>query len=299
MSVDLNMPFMLPFFLPFFLLSALAAIFWIWMLVDCLTQESSEGNDKLAWTLVILLTNFIGAVIYFFVRRPSRIRMSTNQCVSRHWPLTLSVGLLLAIAASGAILWLFPESSSIVAYLQVKSKPPITANLDQQQRLSLKDFEIFQQTQLALLKSDSVLKSALSRPEISQLDTVIKKGSDPVPWLQKELRVCFPGGGEILEVRYDGKENPEDMKKVIDSVIAAYDNAVLDSNRIKSNETDLAQQHTQVVQPATASENINKAQRYTMAGSLGLAALFLTCMGSVLMGGCTTMRKKHAEDEPN
>ncbi len=67
-----------------FLLAALAAFFWIWMLIECLTQESSEGNDKLAWTLVILLTNFVGSMIYFFVRRPSRIRMSTNQWIKQH-----------------------------------------------------------------------------------------------------------------------------------------------------------------------------------------------------------------------
>ena len=70
---------MTPFF-PFFLLLpllilsfALAALaFWIWMLVDCLTNEPSEGNDKLVWVLVIVFTNWIGALIYFFVRRPNR-----------------------------------------------------------------------------------------------------------------------------------------------------------------------------------------------------------------------------------
>ena len=48
---------------------------WIWMLVDCLKHESAEGNDKLIWVLVIVLTNWIGALIYFFVRRPERKRM--------------------------------------------------------------------------------------------------------------------------------------------------------------------------------------------------------------------------------
>jgi len=41
---------------------------------DCLKHESSEGNDKLSWGLVIVLTNWIGALIYFFVRRPERKR---------------------------------------------------------------------------------------------------------------------------------------------------------------------------------------------------------------------------------
>lgn len=49
-------------------------IFWVWMLIDCATKESSQGNDKLVWIVVIALTNWIGALIYFFVRRPQRIR---------------------------------------------------------------------------------------------------------------------------------------------------------------------------------------------------------------------------------
>lgn len=48
--------------------------FWIWMLVDCATKESNQGNDKIVWIIVIALTNWIGALIYFFVRRPQRIR---------------------------------------------------------------------------------------------------------------------------------------------------------------------------------------------------------------------------------
>ncbi|HLA84395.1 MAG TPA: PLD nuclease N-terminal domain-containing protein [Thermoguttaceae bacterium] len=58
---------------PFFLIFLIGTIFWIWMLVDCLMKEPSEGNDKLIWALVIVLTHWIGAAIYFFVRRPKRI----------------------------------------------------------------------------------------------------------------------------------------------------------------------------------------------------------------------------------
>ncbi len=52
----------------------MAFVFWIWMLVDCATKEPSEGNDKVIWVLVIVLTNWVGALIYFFARRPTRIR---------------------------------------------------------------------------------------------------------------------------------------------------------------------------------------------------------------------------------
>ncbi|MCP4711380.1 MAG: PLDc_N domain-containing protein [Planctomycetes bacterium] len=47
-------------------------ILWIWMLVDCAKNESSEGNDKVVWILVIVFTHWIGALIYLIVRRPAR-----------------------------------------------------------------------------------------------------------------------------------------------------------------------------------------------------------------------------------
>ena len=46
--------------------------FWIWMLVECLTKESDTGNTKVTWLLVILFAQIIGALIYYFARRPQR-----------------------------------------------------------------------------------------------------------------------------------------------------------------------------------------------------------------------------------
>ncbi len=58
----------------FFLgIGALGTVFWIWMLVDCATKESDEGNNKLVWIIVIIFTHFLGALIYYLVRRPQRI----------------------------------------------------------------------------------------------------------------------------------------------------------------------------------------------------------------------------------
>jgi len=67
---------LLPFLvmIPFFLIGILGTVFWIWMLIDCATKESSQGNDKIVWIIVIALTHFIGALIYFLVRRPTRMR---------------------------------------------------------------------------------------------------------------------------------------------------------------------------------------------------------------------------------
>lgn len=61
------------FWLIFFVIGILGTIFWIWIIVDCATNEPSEGNDKLIWILVVILAGLIGAAIYYFVRRPERI----------------------------------------------------------------------------------------------------------------------------------------------------------------------------------------------------------------------------------
>jgi hypothetical protein len=47
---------------------------WIWMLVDVLTKESDENNNRLIWALVIIFTHWVGALIYLIVRRPARTR---------------------------------------------------------------------------------------------------------------------------------------------------------------------------------------------------------------------------------
>lgn len=48
-------------------------IFWIKMIVECATREPSEGNDRVVWTIIIVFTHVVGALIYYFVRRPERM----------------------------------------------------------------------------------------------------------------------------------------------------------------------------------------------------------------------------------
>jgi prolipoprotein diacylglyceryltransferase len=52
----------------------LATIFWIWMIIDCAKNEPDDGNDKIVWILVVVLAGVIGAAVYYFVRRPERMK---------------------------------------------------------------------------------------------------------------------------------------------------------------------------------------------------------------------------------
>ncbi len=68
--------FGLLFFLISMALSLLLFVLWIWMLIDCVKYEPSTGNDKIIWVLVIVLLNGIGALLYYFIRRPERIKQT-------------------------------------------------------------------------------------------------------------------------------------------------------------------------------------------------------------------------------
>jgi uncharacterized membrane protein YwaF len=60
----------------FVIFAILAFVFWLWMLVDCATKESDQGNNKVVWVLIILFANLPGAAAHFLVRRPRRFTKS-------------------------------------------------------------------------------------------------------------------------------------------------------------------------------------------------------------------------------
>ena len=71
-AVGVTWFFSLLIFVPIILL--LTTIFWVWMIVDCAVNEPPNDNNKIVWILIIIFTHFIGAIIYFLVRRPQRFQ---------------------------------------------------------------------------------------------------------------------------------------------------------------------------------------------------------------------------------
>jgi len=45
--------------------------FWIWMLIDCASKEEDQ-TQKVVWIILIVLVGFIGAPLYFFIRKLPR-----------------------------------------------------------------------------------------------------------------------------------------------------------------------------------------------------------------------------------
>ena len=58
-------------FVIFIVIALLASIFWLWMLIDCLTSNM-PSTEKLIWFLVIFFLHLLGAIIYFALKRSPR-----------------------------------------------------------------------------------------------------------------------------------------------------------------------------------------------------------------------------------
>lgn len=52
------------------LIALALSLFWVWMLVDCLANQS---EDKLVWFLVIFFLNLVGAFLYYLLARKKRL----------------------------------------------------------------------------------------------------------------------------------------------------------------------------------------------------------------------------------
>jgi hypothetical protein len=66
-------------FVCFLLFCIVGTVFWVWMVIDCATNESRVGNNKAVWIIIMCVTQIFGAVLYYFVRR--RARMSQSRAV--------------------------------------------------------------------------------------------------------------------------------------------------------------------------------------------------------------------------
>ena len=54
-------------------LSLAAFGFWLWMLINAITNKGLGDGEKIVWVLVIIFLPFIGSVIYFFIGKPRGI----------------------------------------------------------------------------------------------------------------------------------------------------------------------------------------------------------------------------------
>ena len=99
------------------------------------------------------------------------------------------------VAVSGCSL----GGSSVVAeaLFQVSGTEPTLAG-ETASRFNAREYELFQKTQLALVKSDFVLQGAIRDPAVASLSILASK-PDEVAWVAENLDANFEGPGSRVE----------------------------------------------------------------------------------------------------
>jgi succinoglycan biosynthesis transport protein ExoP len=160
--------------------------------------------------------------------RPNRLPSSLNiggmlKALQRHWVLASSLGLVCA-AASAAAAWILlpPGKFTARVLLHVDSIPQSVLFHEVH---SSANFDLYRQSQIALVKSRLVLMAALRKPEVRELSMIReleKRGQDEaIDWLERQIKVDFSVGPEILKISLDG-DLPEEQKTLVAAIENAY-----------------------------------------------------------------------------
>ncbi len=149
----------------------------------------------------------------------------------RRWLPGVLIGSVLATLAASLLWIMIPLNSEAVALLRVNmAEKQVLAGRSRSSN-DHRSFEVYKQTQAALLTSPFVLQAAIRPPEIQAL-SIIKSAPDdkPIALLQNEINAGYPGDSEILSVSMSG-DNGEELKKLVNAVVDAYVEEVAQAER--------------------------------------------------------------------
>lgn len=61
------------------LFSVAVVVFWVWTLIDCVTNKRLTDTQKIIWALVIIFVGVIGSLIYFLAGRSPKVSIPSQQ----------------------------------------------------------------------------------------------------------------------------------------------------------------------------------------------------------------------------
>jgi capsular exopolysaccharide synthesis family protein len=136
----------------------------------------------------------------------------------RRWPVAVTFGLIAAALAGTAAWDLLSAKYVVFAQLRIASAAP---------RLVFRDADsdgrsegMYQRTAAAMIKSRFVLNAALKSEDVKRLNVVLQQ-SDPIAWLEEELKVEFKDNSELVSVSMTG-EDPAELMVLVNAVTGAY-----------------------------------------------------------------------------
>jgi polysaccharide biosynthesis transport protein len=182
--------------------------------------------------------------------------MSILRALRRRQLLALGVAILLTSIGGPAAWFLVPPAKfTTQARLQVAAQPPRV--LFQTEENGVGDYHRYQTTQQTLVASRLVLNAALQDPKVG-LSRTIREQADPIAWLQKELKIVFVAGSEVMEIALSGND-PNEITDLVNAVKSAYmDEVVNVDTKLR------AQRHSKLKQIGEKYAEMLKERRETM-----------------------------------
>jgi len=160
---------------------------------------------------------------------PTRPKRSRGQSGSGVDPRTLwtavtrypiTTGVTVLVAALAAVLaWAIVPLPKLTGYMmfQVSATPNTLMTPVGSDR---SDFQMYRQRQVAAVKSRVVLNEALKKPEVANLP-ILRERSDPLNWLENQVRVDFRQGPEFMRVTLEG-DDPDQLIAILQAINTAY-----------------------------------------------------------------------------
>ena len=150
--------------------------------------------------------------------------------IRRGWRVALPLGICLAAASAFAAWELFTPKYSASAYLRIDAsdRPLIFKTADDAIGQG-GDFNLYKSTQQQLVRTPFVLKAALRDTKLSSVGEIAEQ-DDPVNWLKDNLKVAFPGNGEIMQISIE-TVSPTACVPIVNGVVDAYMQEVVMTDR--------------------------------------------------------------------
>jgi polysaccharide biosynthesis transport protein len=148
----------------------------------------------------------------------------------RVWRIAVPLGICLAAVGSFAAWKTLVPLYSASAFLRVDgdSRPLLFKTADEAAGRGT-DFRLYKNTHQQLLMTPFVLNAALRAPEVAALKEIANE-DDPVGWLKQNLKVGFPGDGEIMQVSVE-TVSPTSCITLANGIVDAFMKEVVMNDR--------------------------------------------------------------------
>ena len=146
----------------------------------------------------------------------------------RRWLPAVLIGSVLGTVLAALCWLLVPETYEAQGLLRVRMVDNQLLGATNG-RVSQQEYEVFKQTQSALLRSPFVLTATLRDPKVQALP-LIQEQANPIEFLSDELKASYSAKSELLTLSMRGQDKNE-VITIVDAVLDAYQEEVQQSER--------------------------------------------------------------------